>query len=673
MKFQWNPKKWWQVIKQQKGLLRTKLMVAFLAILIIPSTIIGYFSYVTAKDEVHNQISNGAKSSLTLVESNTEQFINMATKNLNVLTDSLSMYSIPDDEVDITSLMDYYVTSNEDILSTTVALQDGTYVGTPTNDEETFDPTEANWYTNATETDGDVAISNVVQSHSTNKWAVRLSKPLPNQQGVVQLTVNLAPLAQAVQTTQLGDTGTMAILDNNGNIVTGTGFIFDSGEIQQGDNFAIASGEPTEDGEVRVSEVQITMPTELYETTESTTGWTITGLIALDDYNVAAAPILKIVLIVLAISAVLGVLLLIATLRTVLVPIRELGESVRNVRDGHLNEQVEVKRHDEVGQLAEDFNEMTGSLRTVVKEVKESSSVLTSTSKSIKESTDETTKSVEEVVNTIQETAETASSGAEATEKTSEAVNEMATGMQSITDSVQVIADTVNQAEQNVGHGSQTVTNVREQMNQIQGAVQESSDMIQQLSDLSNEAIKMNSAIGDIAEQTNLLSLNASIEAARSGEYGKGFAVVANEILKLSDQSKEVADGINETIKKMIHIVDKTTETMQGNVHHQLSQGMKISEEADEAFESIENSTTQIVEQVQEISSISEQISAGTKQVTDNVNELEKVTKLAADSAHTTSASAEEQMAAMEEINSVTQQLSDMANNLEDLVKKFSL
>jgi hypothetical protein len=51
-----------------------------------------------------------------------------------------------------------------------------------------------------------------------------------------------------------------------------------------------------------------------------------------------------------------------------------------------------------------------------------------------------------------------------------------------------------------------------------------------------------------IVNQTNLLGLNASIEAARVGEYGRGFHVVAGEIRKLA------ANGA-ESVKNVVDIV----------------------------------------------------------------------------------------------------------------------
>ena len=54
--------------------------------------------------------------------------------------------------------------------------------------------------------------------------------------------------------------------------------------------------------------------------------------------------------------------------------------------------------------------------------------------------------------------------------------------------------------------------------------------------------------LDEITSQTNLLSLNASIEAARSGEQGKGFAVVAQEIRSLADSSSAFTAQIDEIV-----------------------------------------------------------------------------------------------------------------------------
>ncbi|GAA0733920.1 methyl-accepting chemotaxis protein [Sphingomonas japonica] len=47
-----------------------------------------------------------------------------------------------------------------------------------------------------------------------------------------------------------------------------------------------------------------------------------------------------------------------------------------------------------------------------------------------------------------------------------------------------------------------------------------------------------------ISEQSNLLAINATIEAARSGESGRGFAVVANEMKAMARQTSSAATEI---------------------------------------------------------------------------------------------------------------------------------
>jgi len=69
---------------------------------------------------------------------------------------------------------------------------------------------------------------------------------------------------------------------------------------------------------------------------------------------------------------------------------------------------------------------------------------------------------------------------------------------------------------------------------------------------------RMAEEVNDIALKINMIALNASIEAARAGQFGKAFAVVASEIQRLADASKatvsetqEVTKHANASIKTM--------------------------------------------------------------------------------------------------------------------------
>jgi methyl-accepting chemotaxis protein len=75
-----------------------------------------------------------------------------------------------------------------------------------------------------------------------------------------------------------------------------------------------------------------------------------------------------------------------------------------------------------------------------------------------------------------------------------------------------------------------------------------------------NDAAAVIDAVGEVgnlletikalAEQSNLLAVNASIEAAKAGDYGRGFTVVASEMRRLARQSKEVAADIQASISR---------------------------------------------------------------------------------------------------------------------------
>ena len=105
--------------------------------------------------------------------------------------------------------------------------------------------------------------------------------------------------------------------------------------------------------------------------------------------------------------------------------------------------------------------------------------------------------------------------------------------------------------------------------------------------------------IASIASQTNLLSLNASIEAARAGEAGKGFAVVAEEIGKLADSSRQMANDIRVEMDNLLSKSDAA-----------VSAAGEVKEGNEEQNEALDKTLASISDMLQDIGKTVDGISA---------------------------------------------------------------
>ena len=132
--------------------------------------------------------------------------------------------------------------------------------------------------------------------------------------------------------------------------------------------------------------------------------------------------------------------------------------------------------------------------------------------------------------------------------------------------------------------------------------------------------------IDSISSQTNLLALNASIEAARAGEAGKGFSVGADQIRKLSTETKDSSGQISEALSrldeisgKMTSSIEETLKLIQATLEKVTQTGEnvnKITQDSsllgehiqtiDSAMKEVESSNRQLVENMEQVSSIVE-------------------------------------------------------------------
>lgn len=85
------------------------------------------------------------------------------------------------------------------------------------------------------------------------------------------------------------------------------------------------------------------------------------------------------------------------------------------------------------------------------------------------------------------------------------------------------------------------------------------------ITDISEQSKKIQNALSliyDVTNETEMLAMNASIEAAKAGEFGKGFSVVANEIRELAEKSQDSVSDIDEKIRQNNEIVENTQDVI---------------------------------------------------------------------------------------------------------------
>jgi methyl-accepting chemotaxis protein len=384
------------------------------------------------------------------------------------------------------------------------------------------------------------------------------------------------------------------------------------------------------------------------------------------------------VLLTVSLATIGAVLVVVAILimwfaRRIAKPIQELEAAANRIAGGDISlDKLGITSNDEIGRLAQSFEQMAHNLRNLIKKVLGATEQVAASSEELTASSEQSAQAANQIATSITDVATGANEQMEAANDTSAVVAQMSASIQQIAANANQVAAQSAQVAGKAQEGDKTVEKAVAQMEQIEATVLSSAQVVTKLGERSKEIGQIVDTIAGIAGQTNLLALNAAIEAARAGEQGRGFAVVAEEVRKLAEQSQEAAKKIAELIGEIQGDTDQAVVAMD-NGTREVKTGAEVVNSAGAAFREIAELVSEVSGQVKEISAAMQQLASGSQQIVGSVKKIDDLGKKSAGEAQGVSAAAQEQLASMEEIASSSQALAKLAQDLQSAVNGFRI
>jgi len=383
---------------------------------------------------------------------------------------------------------------------------------------------------------------------------------------------------------------------------------------------------------------------------------------------------IKFQMIVLGIFAVV-ISLIIAMVMGSLIsrPIKRMAKTAKKIADGDLTaEQIHIKNRDEVGDLALAFNQMAVNLKDLITNVRHNTVQVSGSSAELTASAEQTIQATEQITSSIQEVASGSEAQGKNATESSAAMKTMTKGIQQLAATTAAVSELAIETNTEANKGNESLHRVITQMDTINAAVLESASVVKNLGNHSVEIGNIIGLITDIAEQTNLLALNAAIEAARAGDHGRGFAVVADEVKKLADQSKQSAEQIASLISEIQQDTNRAVTVMDTGTQ-EVQVGMRVVKVAEEGFSKIVELIEQVSHQIQEATTVSEEMSSSAEQIYASFDEIATIAQMSSSNLQNVASASEEQLATIEEVAASAATLSNMAEELQTQVSRFKV
>ncbi len=341
--------------------------------------------------------------------------------------------------------------------------------------------------------------------------------------------------------------------------------------------------------------------------------------------------------------------------KSITAPIKKLSIAAKKMAVGDIDIDCEKIHNDDIGELMDNFNDMTAAIREQAKLAEVMSKGDYTADVVPRSDKDILGKAIRKMLldenitlNSIKEAGIQITVGSEQVANASQALaqgsTEQASALEQVTASMDEVTQRTKDNAVKAGEADVLVSNIKEMAtsgNEQMKSMIQAMDSINESSETISKIIK---TIDDIAFQTNILALNAAVEAARAGVHGKGFAVVAEEVRNLAAKSASAASETAEMIEDSIR---------------KIANGTKLAEATGKSLDEIVASIEEIVGLINNIAVSSNDQSTAISQIDQAISQVSTVVQ--------TNAATSEQCAAASE------ELSNQAATLRKLIGQYKL
>ncbi len=329
-------------------------------------------------------------------------------------------------------------------------------------------------------------------------------------------------------------------------------------------------------------------------------------------------------------------------------------------------------RKDEIGSISRNIVLMFDNLRSIVRQIEQSSTTVSDNAAALADQTRQLKRSSDEISTTMNDLSNAAMSQAG---DTTTSANEVAVLDGLIvrnigdTENLRSNADEMDQVKNNglaaIKDLIEKTARSRESIAVVREAMQQNNEQAQKIEATSQK-------INDIADQTNLLSLNAAIEAARAGDAGRGFAVVAEEIRGLAEETNSLTNEIGSIIQGLLEKTADATQNMESME--------KIFEEQERSVGETKKNFIQIEQCLESVQASVHTLYESSSSMTGSKEIIVEMIEGISAASQENAAGSEEVLAAVEtqdsvitDITGMTQNLLSVAEELMEQAHKFSL